>query len=185
MIAKKQVILYFIFFVFISCLDNTEKDSTLNNDKNHVEIRQNDQVAHSHEKKVNKNPTPVDIALTFINSYVDNCNKMKESIGIVEWVDSSHLTTKGFKSELNNIIHEATIEDPELGLDFDPILDGQDYPEEGFELVLYDAKTNLIIVKGKKWADFRLTMKLVLENNQWLIDGCGIINIPQDQRSKR
>jgi hypothetical protein len=40
-------------------------------------------------------------------------------------------------------------------------------------------------VKGKDWTDFKLTIKVVLENGKWLIDGCGIVNIPNEKRSKR
>ena len=57
--------------------------------------------------------------------------------------------------------------------------------EEGFLLETFDSKTNYLIVKGKKWLDFKLTIKVVLNKNKWLIDGCGIINIPIDKRCKR
>lgn len=30
---------------------------------------------------------PEEIALNFVNSYVDNCNKMKGAVGILEWVE--------------------------------------------------------------------------------------------------
>ena len=83
------------------------------------------------------------------------------------------------------MIEEAFKIEPELGLDFDLIFDAQDYPDEGFELESFDNKTNYVVVKGKNWTDFRLTIKMVLENNKWLVDGCGIINIPNDKRSAR
>ena len=48
----------------------------------------------------------IENALTFINSYVDNCNKMKESIEVVEWANSNKLTTQSFKAELKlSLIH--------------------------------------------------------------------------------
>jgi len=117
--------------------------------------------------------------------YVDNCNKMQESIGVVEWVNSNNLTTSHFKTELKSIIDEAYKIDPEMGLDADPIFDAQDYPDKGFELESFDNKTNYIVVKGKEWIDFKLTMKMVLESDNWLVDGCGIINIPNDKRIAR
>lgn len=67
---------------------------------------------------------------------------MKESIGIIEWVNSNNLTTNRFKNEVKTIIEDAYSEEPELGLGFDPIFDGQDYPDEGFELESFDSKTN-------------------------------------------
>lgn len=75
--------------------------------------------------------------------------------------------------------------DPEIGLDADPIFDAQDYPDKGFELETFDSKTNYLVVKGKNWTDFKLRIKMVLENDRWLVDGCGIINIPHDKRIAR
>lgn len=127
----------------------------------------------------------IENALLFINSYVDNCNKMKESIGIVEWANSNKLTTQSFKTELKRIMDEAYKLEPEIGLDADPIFDAQDYPDKGFELDSLDYKTNYIVVKGKDWPDFKLTIKMIQYNNDWLVDGCGIINLPTDKRIAR
>jgi hypothetical protein len=127
----------------------------------------------------------IENALTFINSYVDNCNKMKESIEVVEWANSNKLTTQSFKAELKRLIDEAYKLEPEIGLDADPIFDAQDYPDKGFELDSLDDKTNYIVVKGKNWPDFKLTIKMLNDNNNWLVDGCGIINIPNDKRIVR
>ncbi|RZK31930.1 MAG: hypothetical protein EOO63_02885 [Hymenobacter sp.] len=126
-----------------------------------------------------------DKAVAFVNAYVANCNKEKGALRIEEWVSSSKLTTTRFKTEAKKMLAEAYKEDPELGLDADPIFDAQDYPDKGFELDSFDSKTNYAVVKGKDWPDFKLTMKLVLENNKWLVDGCGIINIPPAKRSSR
>ncbi len=142
------------------------------------------EVSSIESNKLNDN-LPVVNALKFINMYVDNCNKMKESTEIVEWVNSNNLTTSHFKTELKSIIDEAYKIDPEMGLGIDPIFDAQDYPDKGFELESFDNKTNYIVVKGKEWTDFKLTMKMVLESDNWLVDGCGIINIPNDKRIAR
>ena len=82
-------------------------------------------------------------------------------------------------------MEEAYKIEPDLGLDVDPIFDAQDYPDKGFDLESFDRKTNFVVVKGKDWADFKLTLKMVLENENWLVDGCGIINIPKDKRIAR
>ena len=124
-------------------------------------------------------------ALTFINNYVDNSNKMNKAIGIIDWVNSNSLTTKTFKTELKKILEDAQKQDPEMGLDADPIFDAQDNPSKGFELESLDEKTNYLTVKGKDWPEFKLTMKVVKENGNWLVDGCGMVNIPNDRRSKR
>lgn len=126
-----------------------------------------------------------DKAVAFLNAYVANCNKEKGGIGMAEWVDSSKLTTVRFKTELKKLLAEAYQADPELGLDADPLFDAQDYPGQGFELDSFDSQTNYVVVKGKNWPDFKLTMKMAAENNRWLVDGCGIINIPPAKRIAR
>ena len=124
-------------------------------------------------------------ALKFINGYVENCNKMKQSVGIIDWVNSNGLSTNGFRTELKRIIDDAYKAEPEVGLDFDPILDAQDFPDKGFEFESVDETTNYLTVRGKDWPDFKLTIKIIEENEKWLVDGCGIINIPTDKRAKR
>lgn len=121
-------------------------------------------------------------ALAFINGYVENANKMNKALTITDWVNSNTLSTDKFKSELNRIIDEANKLDPEMGLDADPILNAQDYPEKGFELDSFDEQTNFLTVKGKDAADFKLTMKISNVNGNWLVDGCGMVNIPEEKR---
>ncbi|MDL2314916.1 hypothetical protein LJC16_01515 [Bacteroidales bacterium OttesenSCG-928-C19] len=181
----KQFIFITTLFLFVSCGQGFDTKTT-NIDKNSCEQTDiNDQSISAIEIKIAENNILVEIALTFINSYVDNCNKMKGAIDIIEWVDSNNLTTNFFKNEVRTIIEKANQEDPELGLGFDPILDAQDFPDEGFEFAAFDDKINFIVVKGKKWEDFKLTIKMILEDNKWLVDGCGIVNIPDNKRSKR
>ncbi len=103
-------------------------------------------------------------ALSFLNAYVDNCNLMSESIGVIDWVNASDLVTSDFKSELQKLMDEAYAADPELGLGADPIFNAQDWPEEGFELDTIDEESNLIILKGINWPDFKVTVKVIEEN---------------------
>ena len=121
---------------------------------------------------------PEEIALNFVNSYVDNCNKMKGAIGILEWVESNKMVTKSFKDELKRMIDEADNKDPEIGLDYNPIFNAQDYPEKGFEIESFDREKNFLILRGIDWPKFKILIKISSENNTWLIDGCGSINIP-------
>lgn len=124
-------------------------------------------------------------ALKFINGYVEHLSEMNEAANVTDWVASNSLATKAFKEELKNVVDEAYRKDPELGLGADPILDAQDHPEKGFELELFDEGTNYLTVKGIDWPEFKLTMKIEEENGKWLVDGCGIVNIPNDKRAKR
>jgi hypothetical protein len=107
---------------------------------------------------------------------------MKQAVGIIDWVNSNKLTTSEFKLELKRIIDEAYKNDPELGIEADPIFDAQDNPYEGFVLESFDDKSNYLIVKGVDWPDFKLTMKIKNVNGVWLVDGCGMVNIPNEKR---
>lgn len=72
-----------------------------------------------------------------------------------------------------------------MGLDSDPILDAQDFPDKGFELVNCDSTAGFVTIRGKEWKDFILTVKVVDQNNKWLVDGAGVINIPVTKRARR
>lgn len=123
-----------------------------------------------------------EVAILFINNYVDHCNDPTSEIGIIKWVNNRQDVTNDFKTELNRIISEAEKKDQELGLGFDPILDAQDYPV-AFEIEKKDSV--FLVVKGIDWPEFRLTLKLKLEGKKWLVDGSGIINIPENKRIER
>lgn len=166
-----RVLIVTFVFVFISCGQSDKTNETV--------------TTISTENVVSQKDKKVEAALVFINDYVDNSNKLNKAVGTIEWVNSSSLTTKAFKIELKKIIDDAYKQDPELGLGADPIVDAQDYPNKGFELESIDEQTNFLIVKGKDMPEFKLTIKVVEENGNWLVDGCGIVNIPKDKRAAR
>lgn len=183
----KQIVYIMTILMLFSCGQNSNRDKSNQTSSNEMNVNEkaeiNSQTSNNLETD-NKENTPVDVALAFINSYANNCNKMKEAIGIVDWVNSNELSTNNFKTEVKRIIEEARKEDPELGLGFDPIFDAQDFDNE-FELETFDSNTNFIVVKGKEWEEFKVTIKVVKENDKWLVDGCGIINIPKDKQRER
>lgn len=108
---------------------------------------------------------------------MQNCNKLKEAIGVVKWVESNHLVSDGFKLELVKLMQDAQTTDPELGLDFDPIFNAQDYPEQGFVVDDFDSLSTVLSVKGKDQPAFKVTMRLVPKAKSWVVDGCGAVNM--------
>lgn len=124
-------------------------------------------------------------ALQFINGYIEFSNDENSSYSPLDWVKMNPLATANFKTILEGIYDEAYEVDPEIGLGFDPILDAQDYPGDGFELDSFDAKSNYVIVKGIHMPEFKLTLKLTETDGKWLVDGCGIVNIPENKRQSR
>jgi len=143
-----------------------------------------DSLTRTSQQTVSQKSNKVANALKFINGYMENSNKMAGRVDIVEWVNSNNLSTEHFKAQLKKIIDGAYKAEPEIGLGFDPILDAQDNPA-GFELETFDEKTNYLTVRGTDLIEFKLTMKVIEENGNWLVDGCGIVNIPDDKRAKR
>lgn len=169
-----------LFLVFVSC-KNDKQNNLLENKESDV----------SNETILEKDSSEQDlklkseIALSFINDYVENSNKLKESIGIIEWVNANQYSSDNLKTELERIMNEAEKQAPEYGLGFDPIFDAQDFPEDGFEIDEVEMSSNFLTVKGKNWKDFKITLKVKKESDKWLVDGVGIINIPKDKQSER
>lgn len=126
----------------------------------------------------------LDFALEFVNGYIDFLNKREGAIDLVEWTNSNKLVTPDFKKDLSRIIDEANREDPDWGLDYDPILNAQDYPDNGFELVSFDPVSNLIYFQGINWADFKLTVKAKSIGGVWFVDGCGDVNLTDEEKGE-
>lgn len=108
----------------------------------------------------------------------------KEQVDVDKWINNSTLLTDKFKSSYNKILADAYKDEPEVGLDFDPIFNGQDYPDKGFKITKYDSASGFVTLVGIDWKDFIVTVKIVFLKNKWLVDGAGIINIPEDKQRK-
>ncbi|HEV8504587.1 MAG TPA: hypothetical protein VGQ53_04275, partial [Chitinophagaceae bacterium] len=102
-----------------------------------------------------------------------------------EWIKQNSLLTDNFKNRYKTLSDSAQKKDPELGLGSDPIFDAQDFPEKGFSLLKIDTLKRYVTVAGNDWKEFELVLKVAQENNKWLVDGAGVINIPGDKRAKR
>jgi len=130
------------------------------------------------------------VAVTFINDYTKHLKKDDEShIYDTNWIDCNPLLTKHFKEAYHSLLDSATKADPELGLDCNPIFDAQDYPDRGFSLSSYDSASGYVTVVATDRHEFAggfpLVLKVVYQNSTWLVDGAGMINIPEDKRAKR
>lgn len=115
------------------------------------------------------------LAVDFMNAYIATFGQDFE---LEAWLKRSDMVTDEFITTLRDLLAEA---DPDMGLGFDPILNGQDYPRR-FELDSFDAGTGYAVVRGIDWPSFKVTLKIVKTPHKWLIDGAGIINIPQDKQ---
>lgn len=150
---------------------------------NKKEIRTSSNATKSPALAINKH-IEASNALFFINEYVRRGNNL-EPVSPENYTNSSHLVTQTFKSELTRILSEARKRDSLVGLDFDPIIDGQFTPQKGFEIEHIDSSVGYLFLQGVDLPDFKLTIKLAYQNSQWLVDGCGIINIPEEKRRRQ
>jgi hypothetical protein len=124
------------------------------------------------------------VALTFINDYTKMCTSPQRTT-TAEWIKQNSLLTDNFKNRYKTLSDSAQKKDPELGLGSDPIFDAQDFPEKGFSLLKIDTLKRYVTVAGNDWKEFELVLKVAQQNNKWLVDGAGVINIPGDKRAKR
>jgi len=128
------------------------------------------------------------VALNFINDYASFCNRKllsRSDTTELDWIQQNRVLTAQFKSAFKRILNAANKADSELGLDADPIFDAQDFPDEGFSILATDACNGYVTVAGNDWKDFKLVIKLTKQNNQWLVDGAGIVNVPKNKRASR
>ncbi len=182
---------YFILLILVVLGCNNRKlKNNISVQKEQIEIENESQtkVEISEDKpniELNDTTSIPNIALKFINDYVTNCNKMREQIGIIEYVNAYPNVSQEFKTELTKMIQEAEKNDPDYGLGFDPIFDAQDYPDDGFKISKFDSNSNYLTVEAKSWKGFTITMKIKELNNKWIVDGCGVINIPKNKQAKR
>jgi len=125
------------------------------------------------------------VALSFINDYTKFCAKPGQLSKTGDWIRNNLLLTDNFKNRYKNLLDSAQKKDPELGLGFDPIFDAQDFPEKGFSILKADTLSGYVTVVGNDWKEFELVLKLGQENDKWLVDGAGVINIADAKRAKR
>lgn len=123
-------------------------------------------------------------ALAFMNAYVDWLKVPAEDAPgkPAPWMEKDGLVSAAFRAAHEELMREAEKEDPELGLGFDPVLDAQDYPES---FAVDSCGDGFVVLRGAGdgWsADFAVTVKMIPSPEGWLVDGAGMIRIPEERR---
>lgn len=130
-------------------------------------------------------------ASNFMNTYkthVDDVLNRKTKETTDHWLQRNTNITQAFKKAYKKLVEEANKADPELGLDFDPIFDAQDYPNQGFAIVSCEeesAQTRFVTLKGMDWEEFVVVVKVVGTDKGGLVDGAGVINVPKKKQAHR
>lgn len=144
-------------------------------------------VACNSNKETNKNETNTivdavavpdfNVALQFINEYVEHQSNLNENSNTQEWIKNHPLLSDNFKRSYKEINENAIKNDPEIGLGFDPIFNAQDFPDKGFTVAKTDTTSGTVLVKGVDWEDFNVSLKVISENGKSLVDGAGMVRI--------
>ena len=97
---------------------------------------------------------------------------------LLRWVNANPFVSDDFKKALRKAVVDARKEDPEMGLDYDPILDAQDYPEKGYRARRTQISGNkaTVAMEGIDAPDFKVSVELVSLQGNWRINGIGQIN---------
>lgn len=169
---KKFILLLIILSFYTSC--HSKNDYLSTEDK--TEIQQKDSL-----KEVN---IDYNIALDFANNYVDYVLDTLEKVSEENYIKQNELLTDNFKNRYQSIIDSANRVEPEIGLDFDPIINGQDFPDKGFKIKSIDKSSGFVTLQGIDWEDFEMVLKVVTDKNKSLVDGAGIINIATNKQEK-
>lgn len=127
-----------------------------------------------------------EVAVRFMNEYIrflEGERKNSTPMSVEDWLLQSQLVTPNLRGEFKKVTKAGYESDPEIGWDFDLLLDAQDWPDQG--LLFYACKQkNFVELQGKNWAEFKLVVKVVPIGSVYRVDGAGVVNIPQTLRAK-
>jgi len=114
----------------------------------------------------------------YYKEYLHKPSKGNSDNALIRWIDANPNLSDSFKTALRKTILDARKADPEMGLDFDPIVKGQDYPEKGFRAkdVQIAGDKATVVMEGIDAPDFKIPVVLVNTGNKWKINGIGDIN---------
>jgi hypothetical protein len=93
------------------------------------------------------------VALEFMNEYVSRSNQQLDVSATGAWFSSNPLISTSYREKITDLYLKA---DPEFGLEADPVLRAQDYPDDGFHLKSCDENEGAVILRGINWPSFNL-----------------------------
>ena len=138
---------------------------------------------------------PEDVALKFINDYVDVIYNKSKKIKEENLIKKNDRVTSKFKElyekweKANELLldetgKKLTKEEEKFVYDYsfegDAVLGLQDYPSGKYKVQSYNSKTGYVILKNGD--NFSVTVKMIDVNGKWCVDGAGIINIPENMQ---
>lgn len=124
-------------------------------------------------------PENAKVALVFINDYLKHLNS-GDPFEPMSWVENNERATDEFKASYKKLFVKEREENPEVVLDYDPILNAQDFPK-AFEFVKI-IDDEYVVVTGNDGSGFRNVIKIKFVANGWFVDGVGVVNVEEEKR---
>jgi len=171
---KKYLIIAAASFIFVGCKADKQNDTEGQQGVDSVQVSKETSLS---VKDLSVSKADASEALAFINEYVAAQDKFEGIDKIGVWVAASPHVTENYREAVLAEI-KSMKKDSEGAVEADIIFGTQDYPDEGFELEMLEVTTGRLLVRGRKWRDFRLAMKVANVNGKWLVNGCGPIMAP-------
>jgi hypothetical protein len=120
-----------------------------------------------------------------MKEYKAFCDKADAGETALQWVQRNKRVTEDFKKAYTKMVLDAQKEEPEIGLGFDPIWDGQDYPQKGLVALKCDDKSGFVTLNAVDIESYRVVVKVIKTPRGRLVDGAGVVNIPKDKQAAR
>lgn len=117
----------------------------------------------------------ISTAVNFVNDYVTYNDSAGVRASPKDWLAAQPNVTEMFKQKLKEVVDAAQVQ--ESGLDADPILNAQDFPERGFEFDSSDSTAKFIVVRAIGQPEFKVTVKVIGQQGKFWVDGCGVVNV--------
>lgn len=115
-------------------------------------------------------------AITFINSYVSFIEGNSNEFPPYAWVQKNALLSNEFKAAYKKTIEAGYLEDPELGIGYDPILNAQDIPgSKGYMAISCSPEKHTVELQDKENKAFINAVELTYVDGKWLITSIGSI----------
>lgn len=114
----------------------------------------------------------------YFKEYLHKPTKGNSDKALMRWVNANRSLTDAFKKALSKAVTDARRADPEMGLDSDPILNAQDYPDKGYRAkdIQVAADKATVTMEGVDAPDFHISVGLVNDGKNWKINSIGDIN---------
>jgi hypothetical protein len=135
--------------------------------------------AANEKTTTSEKPDSISVALLFINDYIKHLNS-GNPFEPMNWVENNELATDEFKASYKEIIAEGLRNESETGLSYDPILNAQDYPL-GFEFVRLE-DNEYVVTRGTDQPQFTNVLRVRFVIDRWVVEGAGVVNIPDEKR---